>query len=124
MAEKKASAKSPSAPAAVKPKVKSTASAKPKADADAPSSKAKAARAPAVVSARGMCTSANCKRPLRAKGYCRKHFLAWRRGKLGAHHQYKICSKEACRKPRQFGGLCAEHAGKGEAGAAPPAAAS
>jgi hypothetical protein len=39
--------------------------------------------------------------------------MAWRRGKLGSHHQYKICTKEACRKQRQYGSLCAEHAGKG-----------
>jgi hypothetical protein len=47
--------------------------------------------------------------------------MAWRRGKLGAHHQYKICTKEACRKKREFGSLCAEHAGKG-GGAAESAA--
>ena len=41
--------------------------------------------------------------------------MAWRRGQLGAHHQYKICTKEACRKKREFGSLCAEHAGKGAA---------
>jgi hypothetical protein len=90
MAEKKAAAKSPS--------------------------KSKTAKAPAaakapVVSVRGACTAEKCALPLRAKGYCRKHFLAWRRGKLGAHHHYKICSKEACRKARALGGLCAEHAG-------------
>jgi hypothetical protein len=59
------------------------------------------------------CTVAKCKQPHRAKGYCRKHFLAWRRGKIGTDHRYKICSKEGCRKPRELGGLCAEHAGKG-----------
>jgi len=99
MAEKKAPAKSP------KPKSE----AKPKA-AKAP---AKAKAAAAEVSSRGPCTVEGCKQPLRAKGYCRKHFLAWRREKVGAHHHYKICSKEACRKKREFGGLCAEHAGKG-----------
>jgi hypothetical protein len=60
---------------------------------------------------RGTCTVEKCGRPLRAKGYCRKHFLAWRREELGAHHHYKVCSKEACRKKRVQGGLCAEHAG-------------
>lgn len=62
---------------------------------------------------RGVCTLEKCGRPLRAKGYCRKHFLAWRRERLGAHHHYKVCSKEACRKKRTRGGLCAEHAGAG-----------
>ncbi len=97
MPEKKASAKTP--------RTKST-----KAPAKAASAEAKAATA---ISERGTCTAQKCQRPLRAKGYCRKHFMAWRRGKLGAHHQYKICTKEACRKKREFGSLCAEHAGKG-----------
>ena len=83
----------------------------PKAKAKAPA--AKKAAADAAPPARGMCTAEKCAQPLRAKGYCRKHFLAWRREELGAHHHYKICSKEACRKKREFGGLCAEHAGKG-----------
>jgi hypothetical protein len=52
------------------------------------------------------CRADKCKQPVRAKGYCRKHYLGWRRGKVGAKHRYKICSKEACRKPREFGGLC------------------
>jgi hypothetical protein len=69
---------------------------------------AKAADAPT------RCSVDKCKQALRAKGYCRKHFLAWRRGLLGKHHRYKICSKEGCRKPREHGGLCAEHAGKGQ----------
>src|SRR3954469_5041484 len=68
------------------------------------------------------CGVAGCKQPVRAKGYCRKHFMAWRRGAVGDHHRYKICSKEACRKPRTKGGLCDEHAGvAAPAGAAPAA---
>jgi hypothetical protein len=71
------------------------------------------------------CSVEKCKQAVRAKGYCRKHFIAWRRGDVGAHHRYKVCSKEGCRKPREYGSLCAEHAGKGapaaaaEGGAAP-----
>jgi len=86
----------------------------PKAKAKAPSQKKASAAAAAEPSKRGACTAEKCTQPLRAKGYCRKHFLAWRRGELGAHHHYKICSKEGCRKKREFGGLCAEHAGKGQ----------
>jgi hypothetical protein len=85
----------------------------PKAKAKAPSPK-KAAATAAEPSKRGACTAEKCTQPLRAKGYCRKHFLAWRRGELGAHHHYKICSKEGCRKKRELGGLCAEHAGKSQ----------
>jgi hypothetical protein len=58
------------------------------------------------------CSAEKCKQPVRAKGYCRKHFLGWRRGLVGKHHQYKICSKEGCRKPRALGGRCEEHSGK------------
>jgi hypothetical protein len=58
------------------------------------------------------CSAEKCKQAVRAKGYCRKHFMAWRRAEVGKHHRYKICSKEACRKPRTLGGLCDEHGGK------------
>jgi hypothetical protein len=58
------------------------------------------------------CRAEKCKQPARAKGYCRKHFIGWRRGAVGNHHRYKICSKEGCRKPRVLGGLCDEHSGK------------
>ena len=93
------------------PKAKSKSAAKPAAN---PAAKAASAeKRAAAVAKRGACTAEKCTQPLRAKGYCRKHFLAWRRGELGANQHYKICSKEACRKKREFGGLCAEHAGKG-----------
>jgi len=55
------------------------------------------------------CCVEKCKQPLRAKGYCRKHYINWRRGKIGTKHRYNICSKEACRKPALAGGTCAEH---------------
>ena len=84
---------------------------------------AKAAAAPAEPGE--TCSVEECKQRVRAKGYCRKHFIGWRRGDVGAHHRYKTCSKEACRKPRKFGGLCEEHAGKSAPaaaeGGAPPA---
>lgn len=58
------------------------------------------------------CSAEKCKQPVRAKGYCRKHFIAWRRAAVGKHHRYKICTKEGCRKPRALGSLCDEHSGK------------
>ena len=67
------------------------------------------------------CRVEKCKQPVRAKGYCRKHYAAWRRGKLGKKQRYKTCSKEGCRKPVVVGGLCAEHR-KGAPEAAAPAA--
>jgi hypothetical protein len=114
---------------------KSAAAKKPKA-ADKPAAKAtKSADKAGAVKAKGKATAAvtdgptcradKCKQPVRAKGYCRKHFMNWRRGSVGDHHRYKICSKEACRKPRTRGGLCDEHAGVAApaeaAAAAPPA---
>jgi len=93
------------------PKAKSKSAAK--SAAPAASQGAATEKRAAAVAKRGSCTAEKCSQPLRAKGYCRKHFLAWRREKLGAHHHYKICTKEGCRKKREFGSLCAEHAGKG-----------
>jgi hypothetical protein len=55
------------------------------------------------------CRAPKCKQPVRAKGYCRKHYIAWRRGKVGAKHRYNICSKPDCRKPATTAGRCAEH---------------
>ena len=70
------------------------------------------------------CSVEKCNQPVRAKGLCRKHFHAWRRGAdVGVAARYKVCSKEGCRKKRMYGGLCAEHAGKPEAEAPAPAAA-
>jgi hypothetical protein len=62
------------------------------------------------------CQVAKCKQPIRAKGYCRKHFLAWRRGKVGEKHRYNTCSKPECRKPATTGGRCEEHAKGRKAG--------
>ena len=64
------------------------------------------------------CRVEKCKQPVRAKGYCRKHYVGWRRGDVGNKHRYKIRSKEGCRKHRFLGGLCEEHAGKGAPAAA------
>jgi hypothetical protein len=55
------------------------------------------------------CCVGKCKQPVRAKGYCRKHYAAWRRGKIGKKQRYNTCSKEDCRKPAVAGGVCAEH---------------
>ena len=46
------------------------------------------------------CSVEGCKRPYRAKTYCVVHYQAWRRGEIEAHKtRYKLCSKEACKKP-------------------------
>jgi hypothetical protein len=59
-------------------------------------------------------TSATCKQEKceRAddggKGYCTRHYNAWRRGKL-AKPRYKTCRVEGCRKPVARRGRCEEH---------------
>jgi len=85
---------------------------------------AKEAKAPAAKAAHDgpTCRVDKCKQPVRAKGYCRKHFIGWRRGKVGNKHSYKICSKEGCRKPAVFNGRCEEHSRSKKAEAAPAAA--
>jgi hypothetical protein len=82
----------------------------PKAAKPAKAAKASSKATPAVTDGPA-CRTEGCKQPVRAKGYCRKHYIAWRRGAVGDHHRYKICSKEGCRQPRAKAGFCAEHAG-------------
>ncbi len=68
------------------------------------------------------CSVEKCKRPYRAKGYCVTHYKAWRRGELDGHKaRYKICTKEGCRKPRAFAGVCGEHRVAAAAAVAPAA---
>jgi len=101
------SKETPKSAAAKKPKAaeKPAAKAAKAADKGDKSAKAKGKATPAVTDG-PTCRAEGCKQPVRAKGYCRKHFMNWRSGSLGDHHRYKICSKEACRKPRTRGGLC------------------
>ena len=120
---------SPKSAAAKKPKtvekpVEKPAAKAAKAGAADKSAKAKGKATPSVTDGGPTCRAEKCKQPVRAKGYCRKHYFAWRRGEAGDHHRYKVCSKEGCRKPRTKGGLCDEHAGVGAPaaeGAAPAA---
>ena len=55
------------------------------------------------------CKNDGCKTPADGgKGYCSRHYRAWRRGKL-AKPRYKTCRTEGCRKPMVERGRCAEH---------------
>ena len=121
---KPAAAKAADKPAkAAKPAEKAAAPAeKPAAEKPAKAAAAKPAKKAAAPYDGPPCRVEGCKQPVRAKGYCRKHYMAWRRGAVGDHHRYKICSKEACRKPRTKGGLCDEHAGVAAPADAAPAA--
>ena len=64
------------------------------------------------------CSAPKCKQPIRAKGLCRKHYLAWRRAEYGKKHRYNTCGKEGCRKPATVAGYCEEHKKGAEAKAA------
>jgi hypothetical protein len=92
---------------------KTSAKAAPAAKTPATAKKKATGKATPPVTDGPKCREAKCKQPVRAKGLCRKHFIGWRRGEVGKKHQYKVCSKEGCRKPRALGGLCEEHSGKG-----------
>jgi hypothetical protein len=88
-----------------------------------PAAKAEAAGASAAAAPGETCQVAKCKQPVRAKGYCRKHFIGWRRGKVGEKHRYNTCSKPECRKPAVAAGKCEEHTkGRQPAAEAAPAA--
>ena len=54
------------------------------------------------------CRIENCKQPVKAKGYCKKHYRKWRQGEYGKT-RYKICREENCRKPHFAKGYCEEH---------------
>jgi hypothetical protein len=119
--KKKPAAKPAAAKAADKPAPKAAAKAAAPA-ADKAAKVTKAAKK-VTVSSGPPCRVEGCKQASRAKGYCRKHFMAWRRGSVGDHHRYKICTKEGCRKPRTKASFCDEHAGvAAPAAAAAPAA--
>ena len=70
---------------------------------------------------KGTCKSEGCSAVVVGKGYCSRHYKRWREGKL-PKGRYKICTAEACRKPRAVGSKCEEH-GKPKGGATEGAAA-
>ena len=74
---------------------------------------------------KGTCKHEACEKEVVGKGYCARHYKAWRNGEL-PKGRYKICTHEACRKPRMAqGSKCEEHGRKAAAAPAaetPPAA--
>lgn len=54
------------------------------------------------------CKAENCNGPVRAKGYCERHYRKWRKGLMGKP-RYRTCTEEGCRKPRIRKSLCEEH---------------
>lgn len=60
------------------------------------------------MASKGTCKATGCEKDVQAKGYCPKHYRAWRKGKM-PKPRYRICNAEGCHKPRLRRGLCAEH---------------
>jgi hypothetical protein len=56
----------------------------------------------------GTCKADNCERPVRAKGYCDRHYRKWRKG-LMPKPRYRSCTEQGCSKPRARRSLCSEH---------------
>ena len=60
----------------------------------------------------GKCKHTDCSQPDDGgKGYCRRHYAAWKRGAL-PKARYKTCRVEGCRKPIVARGRCEEHAAR------------
>jgi hypothetical protein len=58
------------------------------------------------------CKHSDCKRSADGgKGYCARHYAAWKRGTL-PKARFKTCRAEGCRKPVVARGRCAEHAAR------------
>ncbi len=74
------------------------------------------------MSNKGTCKAEKCAGAVQAKGYCRRHYGQWRKGKLGKP-RYATCNAEGCRKPRARRGLCVEHFAKEYPGKSQPEAA-
>lgn len=57
---------------------------------------------------KGTCKLDGCEGEVRGKGYCDRHYRAWRRGKL-PKARYRTCNEKGCTKPTHHRGLCEEH---------------
>ncbi len=58
-----------------------------------------------------ICKVKGCNLPYRSKGYCEKHYQAWRKGKLGKSKVVgvKVCKVKGCRNKHHAKGYCWNH---------------
>jgi hypothetical protein len=77
---------------------------------------------PESMGSKGTCKAASCDKDVRAKGYCDRHYRAWRKGKMGKA-RHRSCNEKGCGKAAQRRGLCADHFAKQHTKAVPGAAA-
>jgi hypothetical protein len=76
-----------------------------------------------MANAAASCKHEKCSRPADGgKGYCRRHYAAWKRGEM-PKARYKTCRAEGCRKPIVRRGRCEEHAARDYPGKRPAEAA-
>jgi hypothetical protein len=72
---------------------------------------------------KGTCKAEGCEKDVHGKGYCERHYRAWRRGKMGKA-RYTPCHTDGCTKPAVRRSLCPVHFesthGKGAAQAEKP----
>jgi hypothetical protein len=58
--------------------------------------------------AKGTCKAAGCEQDVRGKGYCERHYRAWKRGKM-PKPRFTRCNAEGCTKPATIRHLCETH---------------
>jgi hypothetical protein len=58
---------------------------------------------------KGTCKAAGCDKDVRGKGYCERHYRAWKRGKM-PKARFRRCNAEGCTKPATMRHLCETHA--------------
>lgn len=113
----KATAKKVTAKAKSETKAAVEVKAKAKSQAAKPAKAAQAKKVAAPVSKEAVsrcggkaCKIENCKAEYKAKGYCKKHYKAWRHGAYGMA-RYKTCGDLSCFKPMSLNrhGFCEEH---------------
>ena len=66
---------------------------------------------------KGSCKAESCEKDVRAKGYCDRHYRAWRKGTMGKP-RHRSCNEKGCGKAPERRGLCAEHFAKRKKSAA------
>jgi len=57
---------------------------------------------------KGTCKAEGCEKDVVGKGYCTRHYNAWRRGDM-PKARYKTCRTQGCRKKQTAAGHCEEH---------------
>ncbi|HZR84809.1 MAG TPA: hypothetical protein VFD92_27185 [Candidatus Binatia bacterium] len=57
---------------------------------------------------KGTCKADACDKDAVGKGYCERHYRAWKRGGL-PKARYKTCKTEGCRKRQVRAAHCEEH---------------